>query len=264
MHYRNTTALITGASSGIGKEFATQLAKRGTNLILVARRRQRLTELAQSLEKKFSIKTEVFVADLALPNSGKALHTRLQERGITIQMLINNAGFGTHGDFTQENMGKVSSEIQLNITTLVEMSHAFLPELLQAPNGATLINLASTAAFQPTPHMAIYGATKAFVLNFTEALAYETKNSKLKVLALCPGPTSTEFFDVLGENLGSVAGYQSAQQVVAVALKALERKNVPPSVVSGFTNKLTATTVKILPRSLALHLAGKSLQKPTK
>ncbi len=163
-----TTVLITGASAGLGVEFAHRFAARGANLVLVARRADRLEALATELRGAHGIIVTVLPADLAAPGVGASLHQELTNRGITVDSLINNAGFGTHGAFVDEDLERVTSEIQLNIATLVELTHTFLPDLLTG-RGA-LVNIASTASFQPTPGMAVYGASKAFVLNFTEAL----------------------------------------------------------------------------------------------
>lgn len=250
-----STVLITGASSGLGEEFAIRFAARGENVVLVARRADRLEALARRIEADHGVTATVVAVDLAVPGVGAALRTTLAEKGITPTSLVNNAGFGTHGRFADENPERMAAEIALNISALVDLTHAFLPNLTGA-----LINVASTAAYQPTPSMAVYGATKSFVLNFTEALAFEHRTSSLKILALSPGPTSTEFFDVMGSKEGAVGNFQTSEQVVSTALRALDSRRTPASVVSGLYNKISAGSVRLAPRSLATVISGRLLK----
>ena len=256
--FSGRTALITGASSGLGAEFAHRLAARGADLVLVARRAALLEQHAATLRQKFGVTVTTIATDLARPGIGRDLRADLRERGITISTLINNAGFATYGRFAQEDAERIAAEIQLDVAALVDLSHAFLPDLLADGTGA-LVNLASTAAFQPLPGMAVYGASKAFVLSFTEALAYEHRDASLKILALCPGPTRTEFFDVVGADAAAVGRYQSAEQVVATALRALDRRSTPAHVVSGFGNRLSTAAVSVLPISAGAAMAGRLL-----
>ncbi|OZC59149.1 NAD(P)-dependent oxidoreductase [Rhodococcus sp. 06-470-2] len=250
-----STALITGASSGLGEEFATRFAARGENVVLVARRADRLNALARRIEADHGVTATVVAMDLGVPGIGETLRTTLADRGITPTTLINNAGFGTHGKFADEDPKRVAAEIALNISALVDLTHAFLPNLTGA-----LINVASTAAYQPTPNMAVYGATKAFVLNFTEALAFEHRASLLKILALSPGPTRTEFFDVVGSEDAAVGNFQTSEQVVATALRALDSRRTPASIVSGLSNKISAGSVRFAPRALATVISGRLLK----
>lgn len=250
-----STALITGASSGLGEEFATRFAARGENVVLVARRTDRLNALARRIEADHGVTATVVAMDLGVPGIGETLRTTLADRGITPTTLINNAGFGTHGKFADEDPKRVAAEIALNISALVDLTHAFLPNLTGA-----LINVASTAAYQPTPNMAVYGATKAFVLNFTEALAFEHRASPLKILALSPGPTRTEFFDVVGSEDAAVGNFQTSEQVVATALRALDSRRTPASIVSGLSNKISAGSVRFAPRALATVISGRLLK----
>ncbi|QII05360.1 SDR family oxidoreductase [Rhodococcoides fascians A25f] len=250
-----STVLITGASSGLGEEFATRFAARGENVVLVARRADRLEALARSIEADHGVTATVVAMDLGVPGVGAALRTTLAEKGITPTSLVNNAGFGTHGRFADEDPERVAAEIALNVSALVDLTHAFLPNLTGA-----LINVASTAAYQPTPNMAVYGATKAFVLNFTEALAFEYRTSSLKVLALSPGPTRTEFFDVVGSKDAAVGNFQTSEQVVSTALRALDSRRTPASVVSGLSNRISAGSVRLAPRGLATVISGRLLK----
>jgi uncharacterized protein len=194
--YRGQTTLITGASSGIGAEFAHQLAERGSDLILVARRLDRLESLAEKLSQRFGVRVEAIALDLSQPAVGAILAAEVERRGLHVTSLINNAGFGTYGRFHEEDAERVRKEIALDVSTLVDISHAFIGALRSGTG--FLMNVASNAAYQPTPNMAVYGAAKAFVLSFTEALWYESRGTGLRLLALSPGATSTEFFDVIG------------------------------------------------------------------
>ncbi|MGI5447272.1 SDR family NAD(P)-dependent oxidoreductase [Streptomyces sp. CA-243310] len=259
MMYRGTVALITGASAGLGVEFARQWAERGADVVLVARRLDRLTELAGDLEKRYGISATPIAADLSLPGAGAALRAELDERGIRVQTLVNNAGFGSHGPFLEQDPTQVDRMIQLNIAAVAGLTRAFLPDLVADGRGA-LVTVASTAAYQPTPAMAVYGASKAFVLSFTEAIAYETRGSALRVLAVSPGPTGTEFFDVVGSRDAVVGKVATSEQVVSTARRALERGTTPPSVVAGFGNRLSALASGLAPRRLALTVAGRALK----
>ena len=252
--YQGTTTLITGASSGLGAEFAQQLAARGSDLVLIARRLNRLEELATRLRASSGRTITVIAADLAAPDAAAHLSRDLDARGITVNSLINNAGFATRNRFEDEDAARIAEEVDLNVGVLVDLTSAFYPQLQKHDNGV-LINIASTAAFQPVPMMAVYGATKAFVLSFTEALWYENKNRGLGVLALCPGATKTEFFDIAGEG-ARVGNFQTSEEVVALALSTLDKRNPPPSVISGTRNKLTAASIGLVSRRTATNLSG--------
>lgn len=253
-----TTAIITGASSGFGVEFAHRLAERGADLVLVARREDRLRALADDLRQKYGTAATVVALDLSAPDAATTLRARLD--GLAVSTLVNNAGFGSHGDFAEADPAAMHNQIELNVQALVSLTHVFLPDLTAAatarPGSAALVNLASTAAFQPVPRMAVYGATKAFVLSFTEALWYETKGSGLKVTALCPGPASTEFFDIANNGESTFGPMESAEDVVATAMRALDRRATPPSVVSGALNSLQAKVAGIAPRRLVVEAVG--------
>ncbi len=252
-----TTVLVTGASAGLGVEYAHRFAARNANLVLVARRADRLEELATEIRSKYGVTVTVLPEDLAQPGVGARLHRELSDRGITVTSLVNNAGFGTHDAFVNEDLDRVLSEIQLNIATLVELTHTFLPDLLAARG--VLVNIASTASFQPTPGMAVYGASKAFVLNFTEALWVEARGTGLTVLAVCPGPTRTEFFDVVGTGEAAVGRMQTAQQVVDSTFRALDRRNAPPTVVSGHLNRASSISTRFATRRLGALATGRLL-----
>jgi uncharacterized protein len=258
INFEGGTALITGASSGLGAEFAKALAGRGSDLVLLARRGELLDAQAEILRKEFGVNVTPIATDLARPGIGAELRKELAARGVVVSTLINNAGFATYGGFVDEDAARIAAEIQLDVATLVELSHSFLPDLLAAGTGA-LVNVASTAAFQPLPGMAVYGASKAFVLSFTEAIAFETRSSGLSVLALCPGATRTEFFEVVGTEAAAVGRFQTPDQVIATAMRALDKTRTPAHVVSGGANKLSALMAGVAPRRLSVAIAARLL-----
>jgi short-subunit dehydrogenase len=252
--YAGSTVLITGASAGLGVEFATQLAARGANLILVARRLDRLDALAATLKAGHDITVTTIAADLGTPTAASELAARIAKLKLPVHSLINNAGFGTQNHFGDEDAARIHDEVALNVATVVDLSKAFWPELLSHGTGV-LVNLASAAGFQPIPKMAVYGATKAFVLSFTEALWYEAKGSGLRVLALCPGATETEFFDIAGPG-AQVGKAQTADVVIGLALRTLDRRNPPPSIVSGFGNRAQIWGERLISRRMLVNAAG--------
>lgn len=258
MDFRHRTALITGASGGIGEEFAHQLAGLGADLVLVARREDKLEQLrATLLASTPGIAIDIIAADLSVPGSGERLAGEVQASGRHIDVLINNAGVGSHGDFVDLDPGALAAQIQLNCATLVDLTARFLPPMVKARNGL-VINVASTAAFQPTPTMAVYGASKAFVLSFTEALWQETKSSGVRVLALCPGATETEFFARTGKQF-MTRGRQTPAQVVDTALAAVDRSG--PTVISGLANTVLATASRLLPSRLLAPMAQQIMKE---
>lgn len=253
--YNGTTALVTGASSGLGAEFARQLAGRGADLVLVARRTDRLEALAVELRRAHGVQVTVVSQDLAEPGAAARLAEDLTVRGIAVHSLVNNAGFATRSRFENESADRIHEEVAVNVAALVDITRVFYPGLLAHGRGV-LITIASTGAYQPVPLMAVYGATKAFVLSFTEALWYEAKGTGLSVLAVSPGATRTEFFDVAGEN-ARIGALQTPAEVVRLALATLDRKNPPPSVISGVANRLTAGSTRLLPRRALASLTGR-------
>jgi short-subunit dehydrogenase len=249
------TALITGASSGLGEEFARQLARENYDLVLTARREDRLKAVAAEATRLGSSKVEVIASDLGQPNAATELHRQLTERGIEIECLINNAGFGTHGIFHKMPLEREIEEINLNIGAVVSLTRLFLQPMVERRRG-TIINVASTAAFQPVPYMATYGASKSFVLDFSEAVAYEVKSFGVTVMALCPGPTRTEFQDIAGVNETGVPSfaYMDAKTVVAQALASAKRGKAIR--INGIMNQLMAQSTRLAPRSLVARIAG--------
>ncbi len=252
MELRNDTALITGSSGGIGEEFAHQLAGRHVNLVLVARRADKLAELRTTLIGLHpGLEVDVIAADLSVPGSARELASKVNELGRRIDILVNNAGVGLHGQFADQEQESNAAQVQLNCGTLVDLTALFLPAMVQAKHGL-IINVASTAGFQPLPGMAVYGATKAFVLSFTEALWQETRKTGVRVLALCPGATETEFFARTGEEF-LTSGRQTSKQVVDTAMGAIDKST--PTVVSGWKNALLATGYRFTPRKLMLQVS---------
>lgn len=251
MDLRGQTALVTGASSGIGAEFARQLAARGADVVLVARRTERLEEVAEQLRTTFGVAASTISADLTLPGASAALADQVAARGLEVDVLVNNAGFATHGAFVDEDPARVHDEMALNVVTVVELTRQVLPGMVQRRRGA-VVNVASTGAFQPVPTMAVYGATKAFVLSFTEALWGELEGTGVRALALCPGATETEFFDVAGADAQVGATRQPVEEVVREALEALGKGR--PSLVTGARNAMGARLPRFLSRRQTIRL----------
>lgn len=252
--FSGQTVLITGASSGIGRAFALAFAALGADVVLVARRVDRLDALAAQIEREQDVKAHVAAVDLMAPETPSELQAELAQRGIAITALINNAGLGTWGEFMEEDPERLRQEIALDISAPVFLAHTFLPQILTAKRGF-LINVASMAAYQPTPRMAVYGASKAFVLSFTESLWAELRNSGVKVFALSPGATSTEFNDVVGtDNATAGAAMRTPEAVVETALSHLRRKNPGPSVVDGRSNTLATLGTRFLSRKASAAL----------
>ncbi len=257
---RGSTVLVTGASSGLGADFARRFASLGCDVVLVARRLDRLEELATEISSRHGVTATPVAADLAVPGAGSALKATLSHRGITVHSLVNNAGFGTHQPFVEEDPVTLGNEIAVNIGAVVDLSRAFLPDMIEHGAGV-LITLASTAAYQPLPGMAVYAASKAFVLSFTEALAVETRGTGVTVMAVSPGPTETEFFEVLGSTDAAFGKMQTSEQVMDTTFAALAAKRPPASVVSGVNNKLQSAGVRLLPRRAALEVTARMFRK---
>jgi short-subunit dehydrogenase len=216
------TTLITGASSGIGAAFARKLAKRGRNVLLVARSEEKLIALCNEIGRVSGIRAQHVVMDLTEPDAAARLLEETQKRELLIDMLINNAGFGSMGDFTRLELETELEMIDLNVRSLVDLTYKFLLPMRERRQG-TIINVASTAAFQAVPFMATYAATKAFVLSFSEALAEENAKHGIRVLALCPGVTDTNFFAASKIDRPPMRTVQTAEEVVDAALRGLAR-----------------------------------------
>lgn len=250
--------LITGASSGIGEEFARRLAAQGRDLVLVARSEKALHELCDELMLKNQILAHYIVLDLSEAGSDARLFEETTKHGFEVDWLINNAGYGSVGDFVELDRENELRMIDLNIRSLVALTHRFLVGMRERKSG-TIINVSSAAGFQPIPFMATYAATKAFVSSFSEAIAEENRPFGIKILALCPGATKTNFF--AASNIDKpiqIKGQQTVEQVVDTALDAV--KSGKTKVISGLANKVGAFFGKIAPNSLTTRVMAKALR----
>ena len=253
---RDTTILITGASSGIGTELARDLAGRGHGVTLVARRVERLEELARELEAAYGINAAVIPCDLSDPDARAALIDGLLAEGPTLAGLCNNAGFGVNGPLGENDPDRERQMVELNVDALHDLTVRAVPGMLERGSGA-ILNVASTAAFQPVPYFATYAATKAFVLSFTEALSHELNGTGVSCTALCPGPVKTEFADVAGsagfEDAMPSFAFVSAQDVARTAVEGMVKGS--RTVVPGKVNWVQAHAGRISPRALTLRIS---------
>lgn len=262
INYADRWGLVTGASSGIGAEFARRLAGRGMHLVLTARRADELHELAAELDTRHGTRTHVMPGDLSDPAFPRQLYEAIQEKGVDISLLVNNAGFGDVGTMQDADVGKLLAMIQLNIAALTELTYLYLPQMI-ARRGGQIINLGSVVSFQPVCFMPVYSASKAYVLHFSEALWAECRDHGITVMALCPGTTRTDFF----ENAG-VGGWlkkqrsQSVEQVVKTALKYLGKRR--QYVVSGWINYLLSLGPRLAPRRIVVQETIKYFRPTTK
>lgn len=251
------TTVITGASSGIGAAFATKLAARGRNVLLVARSEDKLITLCNELGRLSGIRAQYFALDLLRPEAAAELLEETQRRELVIDMLVNNAGFGSMDEFVKLDLARELEMIDLNVKSLVALTHLFLGPMRERKQG-TIINVASTAGFQPVPYMATYAATKAFVLSFSEALWEENRKHGVHVMALCPGVTDTNFFAASKMGRPPMRTIQTAEEVVETALRALDHRK--QSIISGWTNWLAVGAERLVPRSVVTKIAGKALR----
>ena len=243
------TALITGASSGIGEAFASALAGQGFDLILVARSEDKLNALAKQLTELHSRRVEVVTADLSHAGSAAKVHAAAEALGMPVDLLVNNAGFGSAGAFHKLDGARERQEILLNCAAVADMTHAFLPAMLERGRGG-IINVASMAAFQPLPYMSVYAGTKAFVLSFSQGIRGEVRGKGVKVLCVCPGPVDTPFFEATGNTklrrTVPKATMMTAEDVVGASLKAFRAGR--SMVVPGVANKVLAAGTRFMPR----------------
>jgi short-subunit dehydrogenase len=251
------TTLITGASTGIGEAFARRFASLGRNVLLVARSEDKLVALCNELGRISGVRATYLALDLSSEGAAAQLFDETQKRGLEIDMLINNAGFGSMGDFARLDPARELEMIDLNIKALVDLTYRFLLPMRERKRG-TIINVASTAGFQPVPFMATYAASKAFVLSFSEALWEENRPYGIQVIALCPGVTETNFFEAAKMDRPPRRIAQSPEEVVDTAVRALKKKK--GHIVSGWTNFLIVEAERFLPRSLIVRLTGKVLR----
>ena len=256
------TVLITGSSSGIGLELAKCFAADKSDLILVARNTEALEKLAAQLRQQNGIQVHVITADLGLSQTPESIFLEVKGRGLTVDVLVNNAGFGLHGEFAELPLARQLEMIQVNVSSLVALTGLFVPEMIQRQHGG-ILNVGSVAGFIPGPHMAIYYATKAFVLSFSEALHEELRGAGIAVTVLCPGPTETNFSQVARQHRirKAQAGKMSAKDVAQIGYANFRRAKCLS--IPGASNKILTVAAKIPPRSFIRQLVSKynSLKK---
>ncbi len=256
-------ALVTGASAGIGRELAKQLAQGGANLVLTARRADRLTELAAELRGQFHVQAEIFVADLTDPQAPEEIFRFTQQKNLPVDILIDNAGFGINGEFLRADERRLLDMTRVNVVAVMHLARLFLPPMVERHSGYLMI-VASTAAFQSVPYLSAYAATKAFDLLLAEGLAEEMRPHGVHVCALCPGGTSTEFQQVAGQTMSMGGPKESAEKVSRVGLEALAAGK--PMVISGFKNLFGMEAQRAVPRSWVTRAIAhlyKPQHKPT-
>lgn len=252
-NWRGRWALVTGASAGIGAALASELASIGAHLVLTARRKDRLEELSRTLRQTHGIRTEVFPADLADPGAPEQIRAFTQQKGLPVELLMNNAGFGKHGELTQVATSRLLEMVQVNCSAVVHLTRLFLPDMIERRRGDILI-LSSTAAFQAVPYVSTYAATKAFDLLFAEGLAEEMKPLGIRVCALCPGSTISEFHAVAGQEQYTSKNPETAERVARTGLAALAAGK--SYVISGLGNYLGAHGQRLVPRRFVARVAA--------
>src|SRR5882757_9373307 len=256
--YSGSTALVTGVSKGLGAAFAEALAARGMNLVLVARSTGELNVLSTRLYAKYKIQRTVLSIDLADPSSPQTIADELERRGIQVDLLVNNAGFGLSGAFLSHDRKQKQAEIQVNVQALVALTHHF-GEAMAARGKGGIINVASNASFQPVPYMATYAATKAFVLHFSEAIRHELAGSGVQVMATCPGPTATNFFEGTSTRM-SPKDMDSSESVVRRTLKAFDQKRAV-AYPGRISVRITSLLPRLFPRALIARIARNAAAK---
>lgn len=259
--YQGKTALVTGASVGIGAAFARELASRGMNLILVARDEGRMQKLAAEIKQQYGTAVHVAPADLSLPAAAEQVKKGVAGSGREVDLLVNNAGFMSCGPFEEQDPAKEEAEVMVNVAALVGLTHAFLPGMLARGAGG-VVNVASIAAFQPIPHLAVYAATKAFVVSFSAALWEECRGRGVRVVGLCPGTTSTELFDRAAAPQAALGKARTSEQVVATALAALDRNRC--LAVDGWKNFFLTIGPRLIPTWFAAKCAGDAVRGKAK
>lgn len=258
MNYKNTTALITGASVGLGEEFARQLAQQGADLVLVARSQEKLERLANELRQQTGVHVTVIPADLSSSDAVERLVSEVKSRGLKINLLVNNAGLGVFENFVETSLAKQMSQVDVNVRAVVALTHAFVSDMIAAHRGG-VINIASTAGFQPLAGATVYAASKAFVLLFSEGLSLELEKTGVRVLAACPGPVATQFYADMKPSL-EAKRMDQPRPVVAEILRAFEngKRLVYPGKI---TVRLSPWGARIMPRNLILRIAAGTVKK---
>ncbi len=252
------TTLITGASSGIGEVFARRLAARGEHVFLVARSADKLAALCDELARAHKIDAQYCALDLSEKDAPARLFEETTRRDLQVETLINNAAFGSMGDFTALELERELEMVDLNIRSLVALTHLYLAPMRERRKGGAIINVASTAGFQPVPFMATYAATKAFVICFSESLWEENRPFGIKVMALCPGSTDTNFFEAARIKRPPLRLMQTSEQVVDTALRGLARGS--SHIISGWANYFLTESERLVPRSVVARIVGGALR----
>jgi short-subunit dehydrogenase len=251
--WRGKWALVTGASAGIGAEIARQLAASGANLILTARRAERLSQLAKELAGRHQVQTEVCAADLTKPQAPGELFRFTQDKALLVEVLINNAGFGAYGEFHKVDAQRLLDMVAVNVGAVVHLTHLFLAPMIERRSGYIMI-VASTAAFQPVPYISTYAATKGFDLLLAEGLAEEARPYGVHVCGLCPGSTVSEFHRVAGQPERTAGRQQATEEVARIGLEALAAGK--PRVIAGTRNWLSVEAQRLAPRRLVTRVAA--------
>ena len=251
------TVLITGASSGIGKEMAYVYAENNYNLILVARRKENLEAIKSDIESKHKITVEIFDIDLSKTDSAELLYKKVSDKSLKVDVLINNAGFGINGQFKDIDMEWEGSMLMLNMVTLTKLTKLFVKNMIKSGSG-NIVNIASTASFQAVPNFATYAATKAYVLSFSEAIAYELKNDNINVTVICPGATKSEFADVAKADEKLFSKAPTSRELAEFTYKSMKKGKV--TAIHGFKNNLMVQSIRTTPRKIVTAVAAKVME----
>ncbi len=251
------TVLITGASSGIGKESAYVYAEHNYNLILSARRKENLEAVKKEIEEKHKVKVDIFDIDLSKTDSAEQLYNQVKAANLKVDVLINNAGFGINGDFQDIDINKEENMLILNIITLTKLTKLFVRDMVKEGNGH-IINIASTAAFQGIPKFATYAASKVYVLHFSEAIAQELKKDNIKVTVINPGATKSEFAETAGFTGDVFSKTPSSRDLAEFIYKTMKKGKI--SAIHGFKNKILSFSTRLTPRNLLTKIAGKMME----
>lgn len=258
---KGKTVLITGSSSGIGEAFAWQFAQMGCNLILTARSKDKLEHVALEINQRHPVNITVMPADLSLPQAPQELAVKIKERHLEVDVLVNNAGFGKWANFLEEDPQTYSEMIQVNIDAIVQLTHLFLPGMLLKKEGG-IINIGSTGSFQPCPYIAVYCATKAFVLSFSEALYGEYASKGLNIVAVCPGNTQTSFFEVANAQTAGMP-FATPEQVAKEGITAF-LKGKTYTVTGGFGNYMQSLSSRFFPRKTIITMVANMFKNKVK